>query len=72
MGLQSKLRPQIEELKSAGFIFIDMSASEIVTILQLRKLSSVIDRPALERWLEKRLLPLPALSALLTANRVPG
>lgn len=70
MGPQSKLRPQIEELKAAGFLFVDMSASEIVTILQLRKLSAAVERPALERWLEKRLLPLPGLSALLTASRL--
>lgn len=66
-GGQSKLRPQIEDLKAAGFVFVDMSAGEMVTILQLRKLASIVDRAAFERWLEKRLLPLPALASLLTA-----
>ncbi len=66
LGAQSKLRPQIDELKALGFVLIDMSAGEMVTLLQLRKLSGAVNKRAFESWLEKRLLPLPGLARLLS------
>jgi len=66
-GPHSKIRPLIDELKADGFTFVDMPAGEMVTLLQLRKLASRVDSQPLARWLEKRLLPLPALAALLAA-----
>lgn len=66
-GPHSKIRPLIDELKTDGFTFVDMPAGEMVTLLQLRKLASRVDSQPLARWLEKRLLPLPALAALLAA-----
>lgn len=66
MGPQSKAKPQLDELKNQGFVFVDMAAGEMVTLLQLKRLAGAIEREAFENWLEKRLLPLPGLAKLLT------
>lgn len=66
-GPQSRAKPHIDELKALGFIFVDMGAGEMVTLLQLRRLAGLVERDGFENWLEKRLLPLPGLAKLLTA-----